>query len=56
MSPFQGPCADSQLIFENQQTVLGILTQPGSRKQFASRRKRSLEKGGMWLSVYTFIL
>ena len=36
--------------------VSGILTQPSSRKQFASRRKRSLEKVGRQLSAYTSIL
>ena len=36
--------------------VLGVLTQPRSRKEFASRRKRSLEKEGRQLFVYTSIL
>ena len=33
-------------VFENQPMVLEILTQASGRKQFVSRRGRSLEKGG----------
>ena len=33
-------------VFDNQLILSGILTQLSSRKQFASRRKRSLEKEG----------
>ena len=33
-------------VLEDQPMVSGILTQPSSRKQFASRQKRFLEKGG----------
>ena len=32
-------------VFENQPIVSGISTQPSSRKQFATRLKRSLKKG-----------
>ena len=53
-SQSQGPCVDSQLC--NQPIVMGILRQPSSRKQFVSRRKRTLEKGGRQLSVYTSML
>ena len=55
MSQSQGPCTLNR-VFENQPILSGILTQLSSRKQFASRRKRSLEKGGRSLSVYTSIL
>ena len=34
----------------------GILTQPSGRKQFASRRKRSLEKGCQVIIIYTIDL
>ena len=42
-------------VFENQLMVSGILTLPSSRKQFASRRKRTLKKEGRYLSVYIYI-
>ena len=35
----------------------GILTQPSSRKKFASRRKRSLEKGGhVVICIHIYII
>ena len=33
-------------VFENQPIVTGILTEPSSRKQFASRRKIYWKRGG----------
>ncbi len=45
MSPSKGVPTFS-LVLENQQIVLRTLTQPSSTKQFASRRKRSMKKGG----------
>ena len=56
MYPSQGPCADSQFVLGKLPIVSGSLTQPSNRKQFSSRRKSSLEKGGRQLSVYTSIL
>ena len=39
-------------VFEIKSLVSGILTQLSSRKQFASRRKRPLEKGGRYIHLY----
>ena len=42
-------------VVENQAMVTRILTQLSSKKQFASRRKKVIEKGGgsyMYIQVY----
>ena len=42
-------------VFENQQIVSGILTQPISRKQYAIKRKGSLKKGsGSYLYIHLY--
>ena len=42
-------------VFENQPIVLGTLIQPSNRKQFASRRKRSLKRGaGSYLFIHLY--
>ena len=43
-------------VVENQPKVSGILTQPSSRKQFAGRRKGSLEngEGGSYLYIHLY--
>ena len=42
-------------VFENQPMVSGILTQLSSRKQFGSRRKRSLKReGGSYLYIHLY--
>ena len=43
-------------VFENQPIMSGILTQPSGRKLFASRRKRSLEKGGVVICIYNYTI
>ena len=36
--------------------VTGILTQPSSRKQFASRRKKTLERGGVVICTHLYYI